>query len=113
MSISARSKHIQVNAIPFDPEFTAGAHNAVHVCLRIQPDEQVCVITDEATMEIAAAIVAELEKLGAPYHAWVLEELADRPLRTCPRKSKTILRPVRSPFLPCRRKRMNCARASR
>src|SRR5205814_5744173 len=33
-----------------------------------------------------AAIVAELEKLGAPYHAWVMEELADRPLRDLPRE---------------------------
>jgi leucyl aminopeptidase (aminopeptidase T) len=52
--------------------------------LRIQPSERVCVITDEATLEIAASIVAELEKLGAPYHAWVMEELADRPLRDLP-----------------------------
>ena len=84
MSISARSKHLELNSIPFDPEFIPGAHNAVHVCLRIRLDEQVCVITDEATMEIAAAIVAELEKLGAPYHAWVLEELSARPLRDLP-----------------------------
>jgi len=72
--------------IPFDPEFTPGAVNAVRVCLRVQPEEQVCVITDEATIEIAAAIVAELEKLGAPYHAWVLEELATRPLTDLPRE---------------------------
>jgi aminopeptidase len=84
MSISVRSNPRQLNKIPFDPEFTAGARNAVNVCLRIQPHEQVCVITDEATVEIAAAIVAELEKLGAPYHAWVLEELAERPLRDMP-----------------------------
>jgi aminopeptidase len=70
--------------IPFDPEYTQGAYNAVNVCLRIQPSEQVCVITDEVTMEIAAAIVCELEKLGAPYHAWVLEELAERPLTNLP-----------------------------
>ena len=25
-------------------------------------------------------MVAEVEKVGAPYHAWVLEELAERPL---------------------------------
>ena len=43
-------------------------------------------ITDEATVEIASALVAELEKLGAPYHAWVLEELADRPLIDLPRE---------------------------
>ncbi len=72
--------------IPFDPEYTPGAYNAVNVCLRVQPSEQVCVITDEATIEIAAAVVREIEKLGAPYHAWVLEELAHRPLKDLPRQ---------------------------
>ena len=70
--------------ISFDPEYTPGAFNAVNVCLRVQPSEQVCVITDEATIEIAAAIVRELEKIGAPYHAWVLEEVAERPLTDLP-----------------------------
>jgi len=70
--------------IPFDSEYTPGAHNAVNVCLRVQASEQVCVVTDEATREIAAAIAHELEKVGAPYHAWVLEELADRPLKNLP-----------------------------
>jgi aminopeptidase len=78
----------QVNQVVFDPEYTQGARNAVNVCLRIQPTEKVCVITDEETIEIAAAIVHELEVLGAPYHAWVLEDLAQRPLRDLP---KTIL----------------------
>src|SRR5246500_2645347 len=86
MSISVRSNPRQLNKIPFDAEFTPGARNAVNVCLRIQPSEQVCVITDEATIEIAAAIVGELEKMGAPYHAWVLEELARRPLVDLPRE---------------------------
>ncbi len=72
--------------IPFDPEYAPGAVNAVRVCLRVQPEEQVCVITDEATVEIAAAVVAEIEKVGAPYRAWVLEELAERPLRDLPRE---------------------------
>jgi aminopeptidase len=84
MSISVHSNPRQLNKIPFDPEFALGARNAVSVCLRIQPQERVCVITDEATLEIAAAIVSQLEKLGAPYHAWVLEELADRPLVNLP-----------------------------
>src|SRR4051812_9641772 len=86
MSTSVRPNHINLSRLPFDPEFTPGARNAVNVCLRIQRTERVCVITDEATLEIAAAIVAELEKLGAPYHAWVLEEMADRPLRDLPRE---------------------------
>ena len=86
MSTSVRPDHVNLNQLPFDPEFTPGARNAVNVCLRIQPVERVCVITDDATLEIAAAIVAELEKLGAPYRAWVLEELADRPLIDLPRE---------------------------
>ncbi len=86
MSSSVRSTHTKLSKIPFDPEFTPGAHNAVNVCLRIQPQERVCVITDEATSEIAAAMVAELEKLGAPYHAWIIEELAARPLVDMPRE---------------------------
>jgi aminopeptidase len=66
--------------IPFDPEFTPGARNAVNVCLRVQPDEKVCVITDEATAEIAAAIARELDAVGVEYHVWLLEDLAQRPL---------------------------------
>ena len=74
------------NPIAFDPEYIIGAHNAVSVCLRVQPEEKVCVITDEATVEIAAAIVAELRKLGAPHRVWVLEDLAERPLKDLPQE---------------------------
>jgi aminopeptidase len=73
-----------IRNIPFDPEYLPGARNAVHVCLRVQPQEKVCVITDEVTLEIAAAIVSELEKLGACYRTWVLEDLAERPLNNLP-----------------------------
>jgi leucyl aminopeptidase (aminopeptidase T) len=86
MTSSVRSIQKPLSKVPFDPEFTPGAVNAVKVCLRIQPEERVCVITDEATSEIAASIVAELEKLGAPYHAWVLEDQAARPLVDMPRE---------------------------
>src|SRR5271167_4133660 len=72
--------------ISFDPEYTPGARNAVQVCLRVQANEKVCVITDEATLEIAASMAHELEKLGTPYRAWVLEDLAPRPLKELPRE---------------------------
>jgi aminopeptidase len=81
-----RTERRGIQNIPFDPEYSPGAFNAVNVCLRVQAGEQVSVITDEATIEIAASIVHELEKLGAPYHAWVLEELAERPLTDLPRE---------------------------
>jgi leucyl aminopeptidase (aminopeptidase T) len=78
--------HRPLNSIPFDSELTPGARNAVQVCLRVQPSEKVTVITDEASLEIAAAIVRELETVGAPYHAFILEELADRPLARLPQE---------------------------
>ena len=70
--------------IPFDPEFSPGARNAVDVCLRIQPQEKVTLITDWACLEIASSIASELARLGAPYNTFVLEELAPRPLVDMP-----------------------------
>lgn len=74
----------QLNQLAFDPELSPGAHNAVRVCLAVQPSEKVTVITDQVTAEIAASLVHELEAVGCPYHAWVLEELAPRPLADLP-----------------------------
>jgi leucyl aminopeptidase (aminopeptidase T) len=70
--------------VRFDPEYTPGARNAVGVCLRIQPTEKVTVITDEASLEIAASIAAELETLGSPWRSFVLEELGPRPMTDMP-----------------------------
>jgi leucyl aminopeptidase (aminopeptidase T) len=86
MSVPVSQANRKFNTIPFDPELTPGARNAVKVCLRVQPGEKVTVITDEATKEIAASMVRELEAVQAPYHAWVLEDLAPRPLGDLPRE---------------------------
>ena len=74
----------ELAATSFDPELSQGARNAVEVCLRIQPDEKVTVITDRACQEIAASIVAELERGRFAYNAFILEELAVRPLVDMP-----------------------------
>jgi aminopeptidase len=84
MSVPVSEANRKFNTIPFDPELSPGARNAVNVCLRVQPGEKVTVITDEATKEIAASMVRELEVVGAPYHAWALEDLAPRPLSDLP-----------------------------
>jgi aminopeptidase len=57
MSVPVSTTNRNFNTIPFDPELTPGARNAVKVCLRVQPGEKVTVITDEATKEIAASMV--------------------------------------------------------
>src|SRR6202045_5253740 len=84
MNLPASQTNRELSTISFDPELTPGARNAVNVCLRIQPSEKVTVITDDATREIAASLVHELETIGAPYRAWILEELAPRPLTDLP-----------------------------
>jgi aminopeptidase len=68
----------------FDPEYTPGARNAVQVCLRVQPEEKVTVITDRASLEIAASLAHELGEVGCSYNAFVLEDLAPRPLSDMP-----------------------------
>ena len=73
-----------LTTIPFDPELSPGAYNAVNTCLRIQPSEKVTVITDNACREIAASITSELTKVGSPFKTFVLEEVADRPLTGLP-----------------------------
>src|SRR5206468_12832457 len=75
-----------LKSLSFDPELTPGARNAVNVCLRVQPHERVTVITDEATKEIAASLVREVENVGAPYQAWILGNLAPRPLTDIPQE---------------------------
>jgi leucyl aminopeptidase (aminopeptidase T) len=76
----------QLNKLDFDPELSQGARNAVRVCLRVQASDKVTVITDEASLEIAAAIVHELEAVGCRYQTWVLEDLATRPLNDLPQE---------------------------
>jgi len=86
MNLPASQANRELSQLSFDPELTPGARNAVNVCLRIQPNEKVTVMTDDATREIAASLVRELETVGAPYRAWILEELAPRPLTDLPQE---------------------------
>jgi len=74
----------QLNQMAFDPQLTPGARNAVRVCLRVLASEKVTVITDEVSLEIAAAIVHELQEVGCRYQTFVLEDVATRPLTDLP-----------------------------
>ena len=69
---------------PFDPEYGPGARNAVQVCLRVQPHEKVTLITDRACQDIAASILHELQAIDVAVNAFILEELAPRPLHDMP-----------------------------
>ena len=67
-----------------DSELAPGARNAIRVCLRLEPEERITIITDEATVEIAAALQAEVEDVGAEYAVFILENYGERPLKGMP-----------------------------
>jgi len=71
-------------SITYPTEFKPGAQTAVKTCLRIAPNEKVTLITDEATIEIAASLAAQLQAVGCEWNAFVLEDLAPRPLTGMP-----------------------------
>ncbi len=83
-SASPAPSAADLRSVAFPPEFLEGAHNAVTTCLRIQPDERVTLITDEATITIAASLAAELDRIGCVWNGFVLESLAPRPLANMP-----------------------------
>ena len=70
----------------FDPALTPGARNAIQVCLRLQAHERMTLITDRACSEIAAALRSEIEKTGADYSVFVLEDHGPRPHRDMPKE---------------------------
>ena len=68
----------------FDKELVPGARNAIRVCLNVQPHERVTIISDRECADIAASLVHEIEAVGAPYKAFILEDVAQRPLTDLP-----------------------------
>ena len=69
-----------LRTVVFPAEFAAGARNAVVTCLKIQPNEKVTLITDECCLEIAASLASELDRTGCAWNAFVLDQIATRPL---------------------------------
>ena len=67
-----------------DPELVQGARNAIGVCLRLQPEERITIITDVATRDIAGALQTEVERVGSEYSLFMLEHHARRPLQFIP-----------------------------
>jgi aminopeptidase len=78
------SSGCNVISTTFDRELSPGARNAIRVCLGVKPTERVTVITDRESEEIAASLIHEIEELGAAHAAFILEDIAPRPLAALP-----------------------------
>jgi len=70
--------------LPFPAEFGPGARAAIRTCLRVKPSEKVTLICDRETASIAASLAQELAANGCRWNAFVLEDLAPRPLTDMP-----------------------------
>jgi leucyl aminopeptidase (aminopeptidase T) len=70
--------------LPRDPLLEEGAKNAVYTCLDIQPDERVALITDRETLEVGAALAAQLAEAAGHVDVVLLEDIADRPVTYLP-----------------------------
>jgi len=68
----------------FPAEFAPGARAAIGICLRVEPAEKVTLICDRETAPIAASLAQELAANGCRWNAFVLEDLAPRPLMAMP-----------------------------
>src|SRR5437588_3972877 len=75
-----------LDQLTFDPELAPGAHNAIETCLALRPGEHLTVITDRATGEIAASLIAAAREAGCSIQTFVLEDEAPRPLVHCPQR---------------------------
>lgn len=69
---------------PYDPGFVEGARNAVTVCLQVRPGERCVLITDLEAAPIGAALGAQFLAAGAELRAFVVEDVAERPLTALP-----------------------------
>jgi len=66
------------------PDLMPGAHNAVVTCLSIQEGEQVALVADEASREVAASLEQALIERGAAIDAIRIEAVSPRPMREAP-----------------------------
>jgi len=69
-----------------DAELAPGARNAVRVCLQLQLNERITIITDEVTRDVAAALQFEVEEIGSEHSVLVWEDYGPRPSPTMPRE---------------------------
>ena len=72
--------------IPVHDDLIQGAWNAVNVCLRVQPEERVTLITDRSSEEIGASIHREILKTGAACSVFLLEDFGPRPHTAMPQE---------------------------
>ncbi|HKE00694.1 MAG TPA: aminopeptidase [Planctomycetota bacterium] len=84
MTAPTASNGTDLREVHFDPELLPGARNAAFTCLAIRPGERTVLVTDREALQIGAALADQFRAAGADLRAFVLEDVATRPLRALP-----------------------------
>ena len=67
-----------------DKELKEGAYNAVRVCMNVQPEDKVFILTVEETRTVGEALAIEGKASGAEIEMRLLEEYDQRPITSVP-----------------------------
>src|SRR5260370_12733030 len=70
---------------PPQPELMPGARKPVERCPAVLPEEQVALISDEASKEVAASLASALTARRAHFTSMRLEEFGSRPMAHAPK----------------------------
>jgi len=69
-----------------DEKFDLGIKNAVRVCMNVNADDRVFIISDQDTSKISGSLETEVLAIGAPCFVAILEDYGSRPMTTIPEK---------------------------
>ncbi|MHB2019305.1 MAG: aminopeptidase [Candidatus Xenobia bacterium] len=74
----------RIAEVTYPDDYLAGAQNAIKTCLNLKESEKVTMITDEKTLDIAAALYQQITEVGSPVQVFILEEHGPRPMLDMP-----------------------------
>lgn len=77
--------------VVYDEALVPGARNAVEVCLNVQREESVYILTDRQTLSVGRALCDAVNQVGAPCRLEVMEEHVGRPVQLLPDSLMEIL----------------------
>jgi aminopeptidase len=80
----SRNGRGELIVLDYDPELAEGARNAVFTCLAVRPGERCILMTDEKSLSVGAALADQFTRATDCLQTFVLEDLAERPLRVFP-----------------------------
>lgn len=67
-----------------EDKFSQGINNAVRICMNVQEDDRVLIITDQQTLKIGRALAEESSAAGASSQVLILEDFGPRPMTELP-----------------------------